>query len=261
MPSPVRVSLLIVASALVACSSSKTGGSVAAAPIDSGAEIGPVDAGNHDAGPAPVDAGLCNPVSGGCPSAATSKCAVVDGTGGPELACVPTSGSNTRGNSCSRDVADGGDPAAAYGRDNCGAGLFCTAVGVSQPAPPTISVYRCRGYCSTAKECDTGESCSTFPPNAGYGFCVPTCVPFSQDCGSGVDCSDTTTSDGATYTASCRTPGTANSGDACVSNLECAASLVCMGAKCTALCDGAHACAAGSCTALAGLASGAGYCK
>lgn len=251
----IPTTLLVSALTLVACGGDDTASSsdaghdalAADAPLDAS------DAAPQDASADASDAGLCDPViKGTCSLTGGVKCALVLGSDAKAvLTCTTTEGPKTDGQDCVRDMGQ-------FGLDNCGEALFCTSLGILQPGGTPTS-YACRKYCSVSADCDGSEMCRNLTVPAHYGYCVPACTAFGADCGMLGDCSDVSTGDGSSYTISCRSPGKKALGAACLNNAECAAGLACDLLKCSALCDGAHPCAAGSCTPYAGL-SGTGVC-
>ncbi|MBX3190140.1 MAG: hypothetical protein KF819_24145 [Labilithrix sp.] len=146
------------------------------------------------------------------------------------------------------------DPAAG-----CGPGMVCTDVG--RPTP------FCRAACASDDDCvavTTACVLLTAGPPAS-GACVPTCTPFGGGCPGTLTCTahapdvaGVTQPPKAAKSAFCRVPGALALGASCVDDpLGCVANAECVffpqngedvdDSKCHALCDAAHACAAGNC--------------
>ncbi len=219
-----------------------------------------------DLAPQPIDLAMahdlkvglgCDPILQNCEMAAP-KCTVVDDGSGMNLVtqCVAGGGAGAAGDACTRtnDV---------IGMDDCGRGLFCSGLG-NLVDPP---MRRCLEFCRMDADCTSGK-CSLLTTAPAFGLCVTACAPFGTDCTNGLDCANLIPAvDGATAFLGCRGVGAQAAGMPCMSDLDCAKDLVCLdpamtgSGSCFALCDKAHACSAGACTAIPGFANGGGYCK
>jgi hypothetical protein len=113
----------------------------------------------------------------GC--AADEKCAIVDNAEAQttEIACVPD-GNKQQGDACA---------GRADGSDDCGEGLFCSALGY---------VAQCQPYCNVADPSACATSCTELDVSSqtgestpsGYGVCLPSCDLLEQDCADGNAC-------------------------------------------------------------------------
>jgi hypothetical protein len=203
--------------------------------------------------PLPDLAMACDPVQQNC-AQPTPRCTVIQSMGQTQVACVAPTGMQAIGAVCTRDADLG------VGFDDCAAG-FCSSLG------DPMATRRCRSFCKSDADCVGGGACvGPFSQQLREGFCAPRCAPFGGSCQSGQDCSLIFADmDGATSYALCHNPGPQAAGQSC-GNAPCAAGLACLDPlktgtpTCLALCDGAHPCTVGTCTAIPGL-GGAGYCK
>jgi hypothetical protein len=127
--------------------------------------------------------------------------------------------------------------------DNCQAGMFCTRNG------STTGMSACRKICASESSCTTaGQKCA-LTISTTVGFCLPSCTPFSNDCGSGNDCSAPFPEIGSTQSNvkgffACKQTGMGALYADCQRNSDCGPNLQCdpNNSWCAQLCDGTHAC-------------------
>jgi hypothetical protein len=137
---------------------------------------------NKDMTMAPVN---CDVVKQDC--GAGKRCvAAFDGQGGASGSCI-ADGTVAAGGTC----MFGSDPTTLFD-DNCKAGYTCDdTIGTGTAV--------CRKYCGADSDCAMGEKCGDLtsfyglanPP--GFGWCLPSCTPFSTaagNCASGFDCGE-----------------------------------------------------------------------
>ncbi|MBL9018132.1 MAG: hypothetical protein JNL83_28355 [Myxococcales bacterium] len=183
-----------------------------------------------------LDAFTCSVIAQDCGSAMKCTLTGADDTN-LQPACLPA-GPSAIDAPCSRS--------GAFGEDDCVARGFCTFAGV---LPPTSGGSRyCRTLCSADPQCPSGQKCAAQSGDGLTGFCVPTCTAFGA-CPNNMTCAEhrTNVSGFPSFLLDCRLPGGVAVGGACQTDLNCVADAVCVGNLCRALCDQAHACAAGSC--------------
>jgi hypothetical protein len=109
-----------------------------------------------------------------------------DGSGGSSGSCV-TDGTVAAGGAC----MFASDPTTLLD-DNCKAGSTCDdLIGTGNPV--------CRKYCAANTDCASGEVCADmatiygFANPPGFGWCEPSCTPFSSaagNCPSNFDCGE-----------------------------------------------------------------------
>jgi len=176
-------------------------------------------------------------------------------------ACIPDTGIGNEGDACTRASMDPTD----VGHDTCKKGLFCANFGTAN-----VSTRFCRQLCDEDSHCAAGAACREIGGTPTVGVCMPRCSPFANagvQCGAGNVChvvygslpsapTGSVTSDNA-FCVLPTLKGTA--GAACTSPSDCLGGLQCFGSPstCTPLCDWMHACPAGTCVTLQGLASDA----
>ncbi len=179
---------------------------------------------------------MCDPVQQNCTNPADPKCGlVVTGTGMMRMVsgqCEPD-GTVARDMMCMLDQTTG--------MDNCVKGTRCTATGLPMGSSPV-----CRKFCGADSDCGAGQSCRS---SLGFGVCIPSCTPFSNECGAGATCAAVQTDVASTMTKpvrflSCRPTGTTALWDVCATSTDCGDNAVCARATglCTPLCDVTHAC-------------------
>ncbi len=235
-------------------SAADAGASNDASRIDAASQL---DAGKNDA----AIADSCDPVrQTGCLPGAP-KCTLFDdgtntNTAKPECTAAGTA---PVGDPCTRTS----ESASGIGHDTCAAGAYCSGVG-EWSTPP---VRHCRKFCGADTECSGGQRCSALVTKK-VGACVPTCTLFGGDCGTTMNCSVLVQAvDGVTTLPTCRMPGTVALGAKCAALDECVPDSYCADPQssgsftCVALCDDAHPCKSGTCTAVGKLPLGGGYCR
>jgi len=164
-----------------------------------------------------------------CP--AGQKC-ITNGNNPAMFSCVPVQGSGMYGDTCG--LNDAGSSVA----DDCAVGLICW----SEPAGK-----HCEKFCVKDADCTQPlQYC-----RAG-GFCGPSCTFGGTDCPSGYSCAGTKIDYDGGPRLFCTFYGTTALGSACTASSDCVANAVCAGSPgtCRPVCDGTHACAAGTCTPL-----------
>jgi hypothetical protein len=151
--------------------------------------------------------------------------------------------------------------------DDCAAGSTCDNDGAN--AAPI-----CRKICTKNADCTTaGQKCFAFY-DPKWGFCLPTCTAFSNECPAGNDCSANYNDIEASQSSNtgyfiCKTIGGGAVGDQCMADGDCGKNLWCdFQNGCMPACDSTHSCTvpgvdAGvlTCQAFTNLANGAGYCN
>ncbi len=201
--------------------------------------------------------GPCDLIKQDCTDQTNTKCAAVDDGTGMSLTsmCVAPTGNMMTEDSCTRkDNTPSGE-----GYDDCAAGNYCSGLGTLSTPP----VRHCRNFCLLDTDCTHGvnEKCVGLIVNQAMnaftmGLCAPTCTPFGNDCGQGLNCSNLLPAvDMSNEYLACRQPGQVGTSGACTTDSDCVADAVCVtptmgNAICSALCDmGAHPCANGkTCT-------------
>lgn len=203
-----------------------------------------------------VDAGSagCDTVKQDCPA---QKCTLIQMGSAGVPRCATIEGFVGAGQACERRMD--------VGLDDCAPGLYCSGLGFAVVTGQARARV-CRRFCRDATTCEAGEACIKLsgetPPD---GICVPASCTLYGGCESDMTC-DAVETTGAGWAGICRSPGTAKVGELCVT-ADCVADAHCQGgatagtAMCLALCDDAHACAAGTCAKLAGLPAGGGVCR
>lgn len=196
----------------------------------------------------------CDVVKQDCP--ASSRCTLVgvDPAKGPWITGCVAVGAKAESEACTRT---------APGRDDCGAGLYCSLLSVADGST------KCRKLCGANGDCGAGAGCAILGSTPVSGICIPTCEFFPDSCGAGMACSVVSAlgdhgSDA--LNSFCLVRGTKKAGDACQAADECEAGTKCDGnssATCKAICDDAHPCSSGTCKMVSGLLSGAtvGVCE
>ncbi|UJR82137.1 hypothetical protein [Sandaracinus amylolyticus] len=146
--------------------------------LDAGRDAGaredaasPSDAGGHDAGTPPLDAGRsCEPFGDDCHPLYDASCRCGFDSFSAEWACG-TSGSRGVGGICN-------------GTDDCGPGLYCTRT-------QTVGGGVCRRLCDADADCAAGEGCAEIgrlAPCTGWCVALAECDLSEQDCGAGRGC-------------------------------------------------------------------------
>jgi hypothetical protein len=127
--------------------------------------------------------------------------------------------------------------------DNCVAGTLCDNDGPN-------NAYVCRKICSDDTACtNAGDKCADLFTTA-WGFCLPSCTPFGNDCPAGNNCAVAFNDVSVTATNNtgffvCKTPGPGTAFAPCTGlDTDCGPDLVCDGVRhwCTPICDSTHAC-------------------
>lgn len=166
---------------------------------------------------------------------ATAACTLVARAGdGPiaGTACVERTGEVAEGESCART-----EP----GRDDCAAGLFCTALGASS------GERVCQRLCREDADCAAGDRCTDSGAVPSVGVCAPPCDPFAATpCGDGLACQPLVTVEGDSFPA-CAAEGSGAAGErcdivGCIAGLVCPAGTAAERPRCRTWCDTSHAC-------------------
>jgi hypothetical protein len=117
--------------------------------------------------------------------------------------------------------------------DNCKKGTVCDDLFGNAPLV-------CRKICATSSDCQQDEKCGNFTFSTAaniFGWCTPTCTPFSSaagNCPSGLDCADfvdaleqTEVNGGTDGYFLCKKTGHGALFDSCSSDADCGKSLWC----------------------------------
>jgi|GEM_PF-6159908 len=201
-------------------------------------------------------AGVADAPEGGAQISSSSS------SGGP-----PGPPGTTTRDAAAEGSADTGAPAPSTcdpTKNECANGGVCTDV--------ASSGYACRAPCANETACAKTAKTSCVLLGPGRGACIPTCTPFAGECPAGMSCTThAPEASGVTQTSTsafCRKVGTLAVGALCESDpTGCVADAECIffppegvaQSKCVAVCDGKHACAAGTCVIRQGESFG--YCK
>jgi hypothetical protein len=186
---------------------------------------------------------------------------VTDGTVAAGGACTPQTGTNVL-------------------NDNCRAGFVCDNLFGNFSNV-------CRKICSHNSDCGAGQHCGDFLfAGAGWGWCAPTCTPFSSaagNCAAGMDCGETDddaeqpdpNSEAGFFL--CKVTGTGKVYSTCTKDPDCGANLWCGivdqtsgAAACLPNCNDTTVCVSlpgdagvtgmAMCHPLTGQPANAGYC-
>jgi hypothetical protein len=195
--------------------------------------------------------------SGSTTGTMSGSCTFPQQTCGAGKKCVPMFDGSNWGGACTSDGTAGAGQACTIQQspdtllDNCRAGLVCD------------NFYgnfgnACRKVCTSDGECASGERCGDFLfAGAGFGWCAPTCTPFSTaagNCPTGMDCGETVDDMQSTPSAEsgfflCKKTGGGGPYATCASDADCGVNLWCgfldsgqTTAGCLPNCDNAHAC-------------------
>ncbi len=202
--------------------------------VGGGAGAGGAGAGGAGAGGAGGMSGTACDVLSGTGCAPGQKCTVMVQGGRTVAACV-IKGSRPRGAACGND-------------SDCDAGTLCGCLGAAGAPPCT-----CRRFCdpSVPDACGgSGTSCEIGLPNYNdLRLCTDACTLFSNTCQDHSECKV-----GAGGAQLCSPVGTVTTGGTCrgaTLSGECAEGLACdrTSLTCRPMCDAAHPCAAGACSA------------
>ena len=205
---------------------------------------------------APKNPAMCDPVAQNCVEPTANKCvftpATMQGDSDTET-CVATKGTNMEGQPCTR---------AAFGDDDCAAGLVCTLRGLPD------GQFVCRKFCHDTSDCPSQQTCTNISnQTTNIGLCTPTCAAFGSDCTGNTTCTAfvrvVSASDmGRAVVFTCRPIGTVPAGGSCMAETDCVANTSCLGqgasGMCTPLCDDNHACPGAPADAGAADDAGAG---
>ena len=224
---------------------------------------------NSQSKPADLSTGACDVTAQNCGS--SDKCVgIVDSSGNVSGTCV-ANGSAGQGMPCTMQMSD-----TTY-LDDCQAGLVCSDFGPN-------NVALCRKICTADSQCPGGQRCmDVFGSGATWGWCEPTCTPFSSaagncppnnECSSNADDIATTSTEEPGFFL-CRPKGSGLAYSSCNLDSDCGPNLWCDGSDqngpiCTGICNAGHPCPqpagdggeagfTATCAAFSDQ-SGAGYC-
>jgi hypothetical protein len=230
---------------------------------------------------AQISAWCAGRTSGGT---STTSCDVVQQNCIATMKCVAFfDGTNLVGKCVADGTVSAGQPCSKQDSpdtllDNCRAGLVCDNL--------FGSVSRaCQRICTHDSDCGPAERCGDFLyARAGWGWCAPTCTPFSfssgAGCPSGMDCGETVNdvqqpATGISGFFLCKHTGGLEPYDGCISDSDCGAGLWCgvvdqqtKSARCLPICDDFDPCPvppqisglSASCQPFVDTPDHAGYC-
>ncbi len=187
----------------------------------------------------------CDPLLQDCADP-DKRCIIDRGTTetGPHTTCDDFFGDQGETEVCER-------PTDELGMDTCAARLVCVIWEMPYSDP---QLRQCLPYCHSDGDCAAGEQCMSLSGSQWTGACTRTCDLFGDDCSDGTGCYSGNTLTG--WSSLCVPEGSGQISDPCTYSNDCAPGMTCViystGNECMPVCDDAHPCESGTCTAFIG---------